>query len=112
MKAGDGNDCLFVYGTLMDAAERARIIGRPIDAMPARLSGYRCGQKDYYFVVKCEGAAVDGAILEGLMARDLKILDEYEEVPALYTRERIIVNARDGRPIECWIYLPGNWAQK
>ena len=55
-------------------------------------------------------AITDGAILEGLTAHDLAILDEYEEVPTLYTRERIEVRTADDRKIECWIYLPTSWA--
>ena len=105
------NQLLFVYGTLMNPAERMHLLSRPVDASPARLSGYTRGRKRYYFVAKQEDAATDGAILEGLSARDLEILDAYEEVPALYTRERIEVVAADARKIECWIYLPTKWAE-
>ena len=101
---------VFVYGSLMNPAERLRLLGRPIDASPARLPGYARGRKRYYFVVKQVGAVTEGAILEGLSARDLAILDDYEELPSLYTRERIEVIAVDGRKIECWIYLPTGWA--
>ena len=103
---------LFVYGSLMDPAERQRLLGRPIEAIPARLAGYMRGRKRYYFVAKQEDAVTEGAILEGLSARDLAILDDYEEVPTLYTRERIEVVATDGRKIECWIYLPTGWASR
>ncbi len=105
------NELLFVYGTLMNPAERLRLLGRPIDASPARLSGYARGRKRYFFVAKLEDAVTDGAILEGLGARDFEILDAYEEVPTLYTRERIVVVAADARKIECWIYLPTEWAR-
>jgi hypothetical protein len=54
----------------------------------------------------------DGAILEGLDARDFEILDAYEDVPRLYTRERIEVLTVDCRRIECWIYLPTEWANE
>jgi gamma-glutamylcyclotransferase (GGCT)/AIG2-like uncharacterized protein YtfP len=106
----DDGEKLFVYGTLMNPAERLRLLGRPVNASPARLAGYTRGKKRYYFVAKQVGAATDGAILEDLSADDLAILDEYEEVPTLYTRERIEVLAADGRKIECWIYLPTDWA--
>jgi gamma-glutamylcyclotransferase (GGCT)/AIG2-like uncharacterized protein YtfP len=102
---------LFVYGSLMNPAERLRLLGRPIDASLARLVGYERGRKRHYFVVKKADAVTDGAILEGLSARDLAILDRYEEVPTLYTRERIEVVAADGRKIECWIYMPTNWTK-
>jgi gamma-glutamylcyclotransferase (GGCT)/AIG2-like uncharacterized protein YtfP len=104
------NQLLFVYGTLMNPAGRIRLLGRPIDASPARLPGYTRGRKRYYFVAKQADAVTDGAILEGLGERDLEILDAYEEVPTLYTRERIEVVTADARKIECWIYLPTKWA--
>jgi gamma-glutamylcyclotransferase (GGCT)/AIG2-like uncharacterized protein YtfP len=105
------NQLLFVYGTLMNPAERLRLLGRPIEASPARLAGYTLGRKGYYFVAKLEDAITDGAILDGLSARDFEILDGYEEVPTLYSRERIEVVAADGSKIECWIYLPTEWAK-
>jgi len=105
------DELLFVYGTLMNPAERVLILGRPIDASPARLPGYVRGRKRHYFVARQAGAVTDGAILEGLSGRELAILDEYEEAPALYTRERIEVLGAGGRKIECWIYLPTDWAK-
>src|SRR5258707_330426 len=105
-----GDELLFVYGSLMNPAERVRLLKRPIEASPARLPGYERGQKRYYFVVKRTGAITDGAILEGLDSRDFAILDAYEEVPRLYIRERIEVFGADGRPLKCWIYLPTSWA--
>ena len=102
---------LFVYGTLINPAERLRLLGRPINASPARLLGYTRGRKRHYFVVRKADAVTDGAILEGLNARDLETLDAYEEVPTLYTRDRIEVLAPDDRKIECWIYLPTGWAK-
>jgi gamma-glutamylcyclotransferase (GGCT)/AIG2-like uncharacterized protein YtfP len=103
---------LFVYGSLMDPAERQRLLTRPIEAIPARLYGYARGRTRYYFVAKEADAVTEGAILEGLSAHDLAILDDYEEIPKLYTRERIDVVATDGRKIECWIYLPTSWARE
>src|SRR5271166_5121687 len=111
MDDDNDNEILFVYGSLMNPAERIRLLGRPINASPARLVGYARGRKRYYFVAKKADAVTDGAILEGLSARDLAILDQYEEVPTLYTRERIGVIAADSRRIECWIYLPTGWAK-
>jgi gamma-glutamylcyclotransferase (GGCT)/AIG2-like uncharacterized protein YtfP len=105
-------ELLFVYGSLMNPAERVRLLKRPIEASPARLPGYEHGQKRYYFVVKRSGSITDGAILEGLDSRDFAILDAYEEVPRLYTRDRIEVLTADGRAVECWIYLPTSWAKE
>lgn len=104
------DEMLFVYGSLMNPAERERLPGRPVEARPARLLGYARGRKRYYFIAKQARAATDGAILEPLTADDLAILDRYEQVPTLYTRERIEVREADGGKIECWIYLPTSWA--
>jgi len=106
------DELLFVYGSLMNPAERVRLLKRPIEASPARLPGYERGQKRYYFVAKRTGAITDGAILEGLGAHDFAILDAYEEVPRLYIRDRIEVLAADGRQIKCWIYFPTEWAKE
>jgi len=102
---------LFVYGSLLNSAKRVLLLGRSINARPARLPDYARGRKRFDFVAKQADAVTDGAILEGLTARDLTILDEYEEVPRLYTRERVEVLAADARKIECWIYLPTSWAR-
>jgi gamma-glutamylcyclotransferase (GGCT)/AIG2-like uncharacterized protein YtfP len=106
------DEILFVYGSLMNPAERLRLLKRPIEASPARLLGYERGQKRYFFVAPRAGAITDGAILEGLDAQDLAILDAYEEVPRLYTRDRIEVLGADGRAVKCWIYLPTSWAME
>ncbi len=45
-------------------------------------------------------------MLSGLDARDFVVLDRYEEVPHLYTRERIAVVGADGAALACWVYLP------
>jgi hypothetical protein len=108
----DDDQLLFVYGSLMNPAERLRLLNRPIEAVPASLHDYERGQKRYHFVVKRPGAITGGAILEGLGPSDLAILDAYEEVPRLYTRERIEVIGADGRPIESWIYLPTEWVKE
>jgi gamma-glutamylcyclotransferase (GGCT)/AIG2-like uncharacterized protein YtfP len=111
MDNDNDDQLLFVYGSLVNPAERLRLLGHPINASPARLVGYARGRKRHYFVVKKADAVTDGAILEGLSARDLEILDQYEEVPTLYTRERIEVLSADDSKIECWIYLPTGWAK-
>src|SRR5262249_40910889 len=102
--SGRTGERLFVYGSLLDAAERRSLLGRAIPSRPARLPGFERGRRRHYYVLRREGSAVDGAIIEGLDQRDLATLDRYEEVPSLYTRERIAI---DG--VECWIYLPTGW---
>jgi gamma-glutamylcyclotransferase (GGCT)/AIG2-like uncharacterized protein YtfP len=104
-----GPDRLFVYGTLVDSSWRRRLLGREIEGEPARLDGYERRRGRYYFVAPRPGATVEGAILRRLNSRDFAIIDEYEDVPRLYTRERVIARYRDGGDVECWIYLPTGW---
>jgi gamma-glutamylcyclotransferase (GGCT)/AIG2-like uncharacterized protein YtfP len=104
-----GLDRLFAYGTLVDSTRRRRLLRREIETESARLHGYARGRRRYYFVAARAGATVKGAILHGLDSHDFAIMDEYEEVPRLYTRERVIVSDRDGKDVECWIYLPTGW---
>lgn len=105
----DDDQVLFVYGSLTNPVERQRLLHRSVEATSARLVGYARGRSRYYFVRRQADAVTEGAVLSGLSARDLAILDRYEEVPRLYTRERIEVMAEDERKIECWIYMPTDW---
>lgn len=102
---------LFVYGALLEPAERERLLGRRVVATPARLPGYERRRTRYFYVIQREHAEVSGAILAGLSASDLAILDDYEEVPDLYVRKRIDVLDVTGASVECWIYLPTSWAE-
>jgi gamma-glutamylcyclotransferase (GGCT)/AIG2-like uncharacterized protein YtfP len=97
---------LFVYGTLLDRRFREKLLGRVVEELPARLAGYARRRARYFYAVKRDGAETEGVLLLDLSDRDFKILDEYEEVPHLYTRERVAVVDREGRSRECWIYLP------
>ncbi len=104
------DDALFVYGTLVEKAFRERMLGRSVEAIEARLHGYERGRTRHFYIVRREGAVTEGLILFGLTADDFAMLDEYEEVPTLYTRERVEVIDAEGRTIECWTYLPTGWA--
>ena len=100
---------LFVYGALLDPNERLRLLGREVPAEAARLIGYRRGRARFFFVVPSPGETVEGRILSDFDGDDFAILDRYEEVPTLYTRERISVLDSSDDPIECWIYKPTGW---
>jgi gamma-glutamylcyclotransferase (GGCT)/AIG2-like uncharacterized protein YtfP len=102
---------LFVYGTLMDVAERVRVLGREIAVTPASLDGFERGRSRYFYVIRKPGAKVEGAILRDLDAHDFASLDAYEDVPALYTREKTVVTGPGGGAIRCWIYLRTGWEQ-
>ena len=103
---------LFVYGSLVDPEHRAEIIGRRVEAIPATLMGYERGKRRYWFIRPQAGAATIGAILIDLTDAEFVTLDEYEEVPTLYTRERISVTLSGGEQRECWVYRPTGWEQE
>lgn len=103
---GQQDSALFVYGSLLDTFHRAELLGREIAVAPARIVGYERRRRRHYYLAAREGAETDGLLLSGLGARDFGILDRYEEVPRLYTRERVMVVRADGAAIGCWIYLP------
>jgi gamma-glutamylcyclotransferase (GGCT)/AIG2-like uncharacterized protein YtfP len=102
-------DRLFVYGALLDAKLRRRLLGRELRAEPARLSGFERGRKRYFFVTLRAGASVPGEILYELLPADFAVLDRYEDVPRLYKREWAQVQAATGEQVKCWIYLPTGW---
>ena len=106
------HDRLFVYGALLDAKLRARLLGRELRSEPARLPGYERGRKRYFFVAPHAGASVPGEILSELLPDDFALLDRYEAVPRLYTRERAQVQRATGERVNCWIYLPTGWEKR
>jgi gamma-glutamylcyclotransferase (GGCT)/AIG2-like uncharacterized protein YtfP len=103
MKQSD--DLLFVYGTLLEEARRREILGHGVDVIEARLDGYERGHARYNYLVRAEGAQTSGLIMLALTEEDLRRLDEYEELPTLYTREQVEVVTSDGM-LRCWVYLP------
>jgi gamma-glutamylcyclotransferase (GGCT)/AIG2-like uncharacterized protein YtfP len=101
---------LFVYGSLIDPIHRAEILGHAAEGIPATLHDYTRGRSRYWYVRRSAGAQTDGLVLTDLDVNDLATLDEYEDVPTLYTREQVEV-ARAGSLIRCWVYLPTAWAK-
>jgi gamma-glutamylcyclotransferase (GGCT)/AIG2-like uncharacterized protein YtfP len=97
---------VFVYGSLLSAARQRAVLGREVRMLPARLPGYKRGRARYFYIVPQSNVETPGAILLGLDARDLALLDRYEEFPDLYTRETITVITDGGGHITCWCYLP------
>ena len=106
------HDRLFVYGALLDAKLRARLLGRELRSEPACLPGYERRRKRYFFVTPCAGVSVPGEILSELLPVDFAILDRYEAVPRLYTRERAQAQNAAGQRVRCWIYLPTGWERR
>ncbi len=75
---------IFVYGTLLDPAVLALVLGRPVERLavtPAMLSGYRRRRAlGAWFPVlePAAGGSVDGVVIEGLSAQDVARLRYYE----------------------------------
>lgn len=97
---------LFVYGSLLDRAHREQILGHRVETLPATIRGYERGRARYYFIRKRAHLDTPGLLLLGLVAPDFAILDGYEEVPSLYTREKAEVIDAHGAAVPCWVYLP------
>jgi gamma-glutamylcyclotransferase (GGCT)/AIG2-like uncharacterized protein YtfP len=97
---------LFVYGSLTDPLRREEVIGRQIDIMPATLHNYELGRARYFYIRSYPGISTAGFLLLNLTPRDFQTLDRYEEVPRLYTREKVEVFDQSGNPARCWVYLP------
>jgi gamma-glutamylcyclotransferase (GGCT)/AIG2-like uncharacterized protein YtfP len=102
----DSDGALFVYGSLLDAAHRAALLGREVAGAPARLEGYERRRARYFYIVERASTDTPGLVLSGLCERDFAVLDRYEEAPCLYTRVKVEVTSADGAPLRCWVYLP------
>jgi hypothetical protein len=97
---------LFVHGARLDGELRARLIGRAPAWIPATLHGYIRRRGRYYHIVAEAGGEVAGLVLTCIAAPELALLDIYEEVPKLYTRELVTVRTGAGMPLAAWCYLP------
>ena len=109
---------LFVYGTLMDSAVRARVMGARecVSARPARLVGYhRLTIPGFEYPVIAAGSPADrieGLLLDGMTADDFAALDAYEDVDeGMYARVRVDIDTSDGdtdyEPVVAWVYVRG-----
>lgn len=67
---------------------------------------YERGRERHYFIRKRVGIDTPGLLLLGLTVRDFTILDRYEQVPALYTREKATAIDASGEAVRCWVYMP------
>ncbi len=104
---------LFVYGTLVDEDVRAAVLGRRIAAerlRAARLSGfcrrYRAGAT-YPILVSAPAGVVDGILVAGLCAADLRRLIAFEgDEYALVERT---VDLVPGGTAPAHLFLPEPW---
>jgi len=97
---------LFVYGSLLDSARRQEIIGRRVDTIQATLHDYELSRGRYFYIRNHPGISTKGLLLLNLTPRDFQELDRYEEIPRLYTRERVEVLDDKGNRLRSWVYLP------
>jgi gamma-glutamylcyclotransferase (GGCT)/AIG2-like uncharacterized protein YtfP len=97
---------LFVYGSLLDHGRRRQIIGRRVDTVPATIRDYQLGSARYFFIRQVQGVSTPGLLLLNLTPEDFERLDRYEELPRLYTREKVEAFDEGGHKIRCWAYLP------
>jgi gamma-glutamylcyclotransferase (GGCT)/AIG2-like uncharacterized protein YtfP len=106
---------LFVYGTLVEPAQRHRVLGRSCPVVPAILKGYQRREGRYPYVVPVAGHSVPGRIMCQLGKEDFAKLDDYEVVNPvwcegamrrLYRRELTDALTRAGVAVRCWVFMP------
>lgn len=99
----------FFYGTLMDGAVLAAVLGRtpPRPFRPAVLDGYlrvfRKG-RSYPVLVPAGGESVPGRLVEGLGEGDARRLDAFEGPE--YTLREIRVRLPRGREVGALVFMP------
>lgn len=110
---GSGADpphtALFCYGTLLDEAFTASLLGHEVHAEPATLTGFAADPLpalDWPVLRASAESTVEGRLYRGLGAEDFRRLDLYEGVAqGLY--ERTTVAVRTARGLEpAAVYLP------
>lgn len=118
----------FFYGTLMDGAVLAAVLGRtpPAPARAAVLDGYlrvfRRG-RSYPVLVPSDGECVAGVLVEGLGEGDARRLGAFEgsdytlrEMPVRLSRGRevgaLVFMPRPGVPASSVPWLPEEWHRR
>ena len=102
---------LFVYGTLMSEEVLRTLLGRVPRMRAGKLRGYErwCVAGQTYPAIlqstdtdAAAAAAVDGQLLEGLVPRELRALDYYEDDG--YVRSVVTVTAADAQAVQALVY--------
>lgn len=96
---------LFVYGTLKQADLLRRLLGKVPPAVDASLDHYcryRLRGRPYPGIRHRRHDHVDGRLLSGLSATQLRALDHYEG--SEYRRTRVWVNTGRGK-LPAWVYV-------
>lgn len=103
---------LFVYGVLMYPELLMQLLGKSLNLTPATLPGhqrYTLDMDDWPkipVVVPEAGSQVAGALIEGVDAASIEILDAFEEVDlGLYRRVVCTVQQAQGDETDAFAYL-------
>ena len=90
----------------LDEARRTALLGRIVATAPATLRDYTLGRARYFYI-RAQGNAVTAGLPRfDLSAGAFLERDRDEELPTLYTHEKIAVSDATGGPRRCWVYLP------
>ncbi len=82
----------FVWGKLMSPHFIKELLGRSLPFCPAEIQGYaRVPSGDFYALRKRSGATTQGVVLLGLSEKDVAGLNEYEQIPQVMERRRMMV---------------------
>lgn len=100
---------VFVYGTLLKPRIQKQLFGcQPEIVAPAKLKGWvLIEHKENPAIIPSESMTVEGMVIH-LTEEQLKIADEYEEIPQVYQRERVTVRTADGDFYNVWAYTRRN----
>jgi hypothetical protein len=97
MTTPDEAASLFVYGSLVDEAHRADVIGRSVETVAATLHDYERGRSRHYYIRQRAGSSTPGLLLLNLDARDFATVDHYEEIPVLTRAKRRLSRSQTAR---------------
>ena len=97
---------LFTYGTLEIPEVMAAVTGRTLASAEARAKGFATfllRGRIYPGMTAVQGASCSGRVYYDIDSRTLEILDAFED--EVYTRQRIDVEAPEGRSLQAYAYL-------
>lgn len=97
----------FVYGTLLDDAVRALVLGRGTALAPARLAGFRrvpVAGHSFPAVIADPRGRVEGALIAGVGVAEAARLSYFEG--EAYQAVRREVERTDGAAAEAWLFVP------
>jgi len=83
----------FVWGKLISPHFIKKLLGHSLPYCPAEIQGYvRVPSGDFFALKKKRGGTVQGVVLLGLSDDDVAGLNEFEQIPHVMVRRRIMVS--------------------